>query len=203
MKPIRLIQSIVASSLLVLASQVSFAAKASSIVCPTSEQLKSFKFSRHLDTMAMDFDAESQRVKYFIQADQDHSSDDDYLSNWSLFSSSLSAGQNEDLVALLDTTLEQMVPTTPTAFQSEISIENDIKLEAPICIYTIPGNNHFSAILSYFSLDNMPPNDDENGDDIPDDDSDNDDYLAKNRVLLKHHKQHIAQILKHHPIKHG
>jgi hypothetical protein len=202
MKPVRLMQSIIASSLLILASQVSFAAKASSLVCPTGEQLKGFKFSKHLDTMPMDFDAESQRVKYYVQADQDHSPEDSYyLSNWSLFSSSFSAGQNEDLVELFENTIEKIVPTTPTAFQYEISIENDMKLEAPICVYTLPGNNHFSVILSYFSLGDMPP-DDGNNDDTPDDDED-DDYLAKKHVLFKHHKQHIAQLLKHHPIKHS
>lgn len=196
MKPAQILNKIFSCGIVMLASHALYAIDASEVTCPTAEQLKQFHFTNDYISQAINFDAESQRVQYFVEAEQDHRINHDLRSHWTFFSSTISAGQNEDMTTLLDKTIEQLVPVSPTAFQYNTEIEDQgHKYQDPICIYRLPNNNKFSAILSF--IDFMGEDDDPN-DDNDDDGADSDDSLhTKKHAIMARHQQHLAKLRKH------
>ncbi len=112
------------------------------IACPSVEELKKYKL-RYTDTKR--FVRESQQVIFSGLLDLGK---EDYKSSyWVLSVSGMKAGKGDNLVAILNETIENLQPVSSEPFvYTQYRDEEDTGM----CFYTLPGDEDVNAEVHFF-----------------------------------------------------
>ena len=169
---IKRLSVLISSSIVVLMSQFAFANKATSVNCPTADQIKQFS---HLASFPFGFNSESKSMKSVAVAANMEELDAE--SGWALVIHPLEVSQSETAPQVVQNAIDKLVPVSSTPFN--YTIVDD--LEVPVCAYTLPGNQQVNALAYYV---------DQSFDDM------DDDNFAKVRSKISHKRMRMLKIAK-------